>query len=83
MTETQVQRLSGKKIKITYKQHTKWGIRDKTLEGIVTPSETKAYSTRLCKTKATTHWDMYINEGERMILIEWNELKRVKILSIL
>nr|DAO33234.1 MAG TPA: hypothetical protein [Caudoviricetes sp.] len=33
MTETQVQRLSGKKIKITYKQHTKWGIRDKTLEG--------------------------------------------------
>lgn len=83
MTETQVQRLSGKKIKITYKQHTKWGIRDKTLEGIVTPSETKAYSTRLCKAKATTHWDMYIDEGERMTLIEWDELKKVKILSTL
>lgn len=83
MTETQVKRLSGKKIKITYKQHTKWGIRDKTLEGIVTPLETKTYSTRLCKTKTATHWDMYIDEGERMILIEWNELKRVKILSIL
>lgn len=41
MTETQVQRLSGKKIKITYKQHTKWGIRDITLEGIVTHLQTQ------------------------------------------
>lgn len=75
MTETQVKRLSDKKIRIEYE--------GKILEGIVTPSETKTYSTRLCKTKATTHWDMYIDEGERMTLIEWNELKRVKILSIL
>lgn len=72
MTETQVKRLSGKKIRIEYE--------GKILEGIVTPTETTTYSTIMTKRRKVTHIEMYLDIGGKMKLIEWNELGKVKIL---
>lgn len=82
MTEKQMLKLEGKKVKFTFKVH-HYDVKSETVKGYVKSTSTTIYIMRDNILKPYNHYDFYIIDDKRVTLIKWNQLKNITNLELL
>lgn len=82
MTEKQMLKLEGKKVKFTFRER-KYSIKSEVIEGILKSELTTIYIMRNNHVNAYNHYDFWIMGDKRADLIQWNKLKNISNLEVI
>lgn len=82
MTEKQMLKLESKKVKFNFRVQ-RYAVKSEVIEGVLKSDLTTIYIMRNNILKPYNHYDFWVINDKKAILIKWNQLRNISNLEVL